>query len=76
LFTPKGIEIGSLSNVEQEIVKFVEKNETKESGVSFYALQDHFLNVDPMKLRDAIFRLQELFKIYEEKPNHFRVVYL
>jgi hypothetical protein len=74
LFTTKGVEIASLTTLEQEIMKFIEKNETKESGVSLYAIQDNFFNTDLMKLRDEIFKLKNLGKIYEERSGRFRIV--
>ena len=74
LFTPKGVEIATLTTLEQEIVKFMEKNETKETGVSLDAIQDNFFNTDQMKLRDAIFKLKDLGKIYEERLGRFRTV--
>jgi len=73
LFTSKGTEISSLPNIERQIIKFIDRNETKETGVSLEAIQDHFVNLNPLKLGDAIDNLKKRM-IYEQYPNRFRIV--
>jgi len=54
------------------MVRFIDKNETKETGVSIQTIQDYFVNLDPIELREAISHLLERNKIYEEYPGRFR----
>lgn len=75
LFTSKGIEMASLkSELDRQILRLITDNETKEAGVGFYLIEEHFLNQDKFKLWESIARLLDMGKIREVKIDVFRSV--
>ena len=75
LFTSKGIEMATLKNeLDRQILRFITDNETKEVGVGFHLIEEHFLNQDKFKLKESIDRLLDMGKIREAKWNVFRSV--
>jgi hypothetical protein len=75
LFTSKGIEIATLKNeLDKQILRFITDNETKEVGVDYHLIEEHFFNQDTFKLMESIDRLLDMGKIREEKWNVYRSV--
>lgn len=75
LITSKGVELVSITNeLDRQLLKFITNNETKETGVGFHLIQEHFFNRNDFELRRALERLQKSGKIYEIKPDVFRSV--
>lgn len=75
IFTSKGIEIVSLKEeLDRQVLRFITDNETRETGVGFHLIQEHFINRNEIELGESVRRLREYGKIREIKHNVFRSV--
>jgi hypothetical protein len=75
LTTSKGVELISIKNeLDKQIFKFITNNETRETGVGFHLIQEHFFNKDPFELRNSLTTLLESGKIREVKHDVFRSI--
>lgn len=75
LVTSKGVELASLkTNLERQLLRFITDTETKETGVGFHLIEEHFFNQNKLKLAEALMNVQKAVKIREIKHNVFRSV--
>jgi hypothetical protein len=74
-FTSKGVETASLkSELDKQVLRFVTDNETKDTGVGFHLIEEHFINRNSFDLRNSLMHLEEKGKIYEKKRDVFRSI--
>lgn len=73
IMTPKGVELVSIkSEFDRQVLKFITEKESKETGVGFPILDEHF--PDTIKLEISLDTLRNIGKIREVKPRVYRSV--
>jgi hypothetical protein len=73
IMTPKGVEMVTIkSEFDRQVLKYITEKESKETGVGFPILDEHFL--DTIKLESSLDTLLNMGKIREVKLRVYRSV--
>lgn len=75
ILTSKGVELVPLKKeLDRQILRFITDTETRETGVGFHLIEEHFFNRNLIELGDSLMRLQEGGRIREIRHDVFRSV--